>query len=188
MKAYCITLDRHSTERALAAIKQIQRLGFEVEFADGVNVKDMNLDDIAPLLSTRAYFELKFGREVHEALSGLGSVGCYFAHLNLWRRCAAGTEPIAIFEDDVDFQNTSAESLPLILQEAEENKFDILRLIYNPQIRGTQISSSLSQVERGTGTSAYLITPQAARVVAQNALPIEMHCDHFLDFCPRSRS
>ena len=45
---------------------------------------------------------MKNGRYVHEALSGVGSVGCYMAHYNLWKLCVEQNKEIAVFEDDFE--------------------------------------------------------------------------------------
>jgi GR25 family glycosyltransferase involved in LPS biosynthesis len=181
MQAYCITLNRTDPQRALNAFQQIKKLGFDVQFADGVNVKSKPLAELASLLTPRAYWELKNGREVHEALSGTGSVGCYLAHLNLWKKCAAGTEPIAIFEDDIYFRTNAFETLPAVLREAEEMDYDILRLSYNPTTNGSPASAHLSHVVKGWGGSAYILTPKAASVLVKDAMPMNMHCDYYMD-------
>ena len=116
MQAFCITLDENSPVRAVPAMREIQRLGFKGSFTSGVDVKQRSLDEFKEILSTRAYRELLEGRQVPEALSGLGSLGCYLAHYQLWQRCARGDQPIAVFEDDVQFTADTPQRLPALLR------------------------------------------------------------------------
>lgn len=183
MKAYCITLDPNDPNRARRAIREIKKLGFDCEFAEGVDLRSFTLDQLKTLLTPRAYVELLQGRQVHEALSGLGSVGCYLAHLKLWQVAAESREPIAIFEDDVSFNGSALD----LIKDAEKHDYDILRLIYDTSYYpdrepGEQVSPLLRKTDRGISTAAYIMTPKAAKLAVQHAMPIEMHCDHYLDF------
>ena len=182
MKAYCITLNRSDPLRAQTALREIQRLGVDCEFADGVDLKQHDLARLRELLTPRAFVELQRGRQVHEALSGLGSVGCYLAHYRLWQRCAAGSEPIAIFEDDVQFQADAPQRVRALLDDAAAQRYDILRLIYMPMARGAAVSPLLERVAHGWSASAYVLQPRAAQLIVKHALPMEMHCDYYLDF------
>ena len=183
MDAYCITLDRTNPTRALATMREIERLGFKGQFVDGVNIKGQPLSKFKDLVSTRAYRELLEGRQVHEALSGLGSLGCYLAHLNLWKLCASSDRPIAIFEDDAQFDRDAPQRLQSLLKEAEKYKFDILRLIYVPWSETVQVSPLLRRINLGQSASAYILQPKAARVLVEHALPAELQLDLYMDFC-----
>jgi len=182
MKAYCITLNPDDPLRAQTALREIRRLGFDCEFAEGVDLKQHDLARLKELLSPRAFVELQQGRQVHEALSGLGSVGCYLAHYRLWQRCVEAREPIAIFEDDVQFQADAPQRVQELLADAAAQRYDILRLIYFPQARGARVTPLLERVQHGWSASAYVLQPRAAALIVKHALPMEMHCDYYLDF------
>jgi glycosyl transferase family 25 len=186
--AFCITLDPKSTKRALPTLEQIKSIGFEkAEFFPGVDLRKKKLIDVKDLVSTRAYEELSEGRYTHEGLSGLGSVGCYLAHLGLWKKCVELDTPIAIFEDDLFFTPDAKEKIQKAYTSAVENNYDILRIIYRVpsyfsyEKTPEKISSTLSRTNRGVSTEAYIITPKAALLAVKYAMPMEMHCDHYLD-------
>jgi len=189
LTAVCITLDPESPTRAKPTLREIKRVGFvNVKTISGVDLRKKSLKDVNDLLSVRAYGELHSGRYVHEALSGLGSVGCYLAHLNAWKKCVKLGTPLVIFEDDLLFTPDAKERIEEAYNSAVENSYDILRICYSiPDYvskfqAGTPISSSLSRVNRGESAAAYIITPKAAKLAVEHALPMEMHCDHYLDF------
>lgn len=187
--AFCITLNPSSQERAIPAVREIKRVGFKtVDFLPGVDFRKKTLGDVKDLVSNRAYLELAKGRYVHEGLSGLGSVGCYMAHLGAWRKCVEMGRPIAIFEDDLLFVPDAREKITKAYEDAVRHKFDILRIQYmfpeyfSDDEKGSKISGVLSRVNRGQSTAAYIMTPRAAKIAVEHALPMEMHCDHYLDF------
>lgn len=181
IKAYCITLNPFNLTRAIPTKKAIEKLGFSCEFVEGVNIKNRPLDEFSDILSHRAYLELKNGRKVHEALSGMGSLGCYLAHLKLWKKCAESQEPMAIFEDDIGFTEDAAQKLPALLDDAEKHNFGVLRLSYVPWKEGPTASNLLKRPLLGVSCAAYIIKPEAARTIVKHAYPIEMHCDFYLD-------
>jgi len=182
--ALCITLDPSSKERALRAKKEISKLGFKkFAFAPGVKGKNIPDDDLRDLLTSRAYYELKNGRYVHEALSSVGAVGCYLAHLQCWSR---GTEQtVAIFEDDFVSTPNAKEDVEKAYNDAASRGFDILRLAYNknPDIKVElkKVSENLNKMSRSECAAAYIVSPHGASILLEKALPIEMHVDHFID-------
>lgn len=187
IKAVCITLNSQDPERAQRAISEIKKLGFQdVSFFEGVRVNDFSDDELKNLMTPRAYFELKNGRYVHEAFSGLGSIGCYLAHTNAWRKCIHLGEPLAIFEDDFVAKPNSKEIVERAVKEAFYIGFDILRFQHrnNPGY-GEKLESlnsdNLLRVIRTEGLCAYIITPKAAEVLLERAFPVDVQIDHYLD-------
>ena len=189
LTAVCITLNPESSTRAKPTLREIKRVGFSnVKTIPGVDLRKKSLKDVKNFISVRAYGELSSGRYVHEALSGLGSVGCYLAHLSAWKKCVELDTPLVIFEDDLLFTPDAKERIEEAYKSALENSYDILRICYSiPDYvskadAGEPISSSLTKVNRGESAAAYIITPRAAKLAVKHALPMEMQCDHYLDF------
>jgi GR25 family glycosyltransferase involved in LPS biosynthesis len=182
--ALCITLDPTNEERAVRAKREIAKLGFrKFAFVPGVNGKNIPDEDLRSMLSSRAYYELKNGRYVHEAMSGPGAVGCFLAHYQCWSR---GTEEtVAIFEDDFVSTPNAKEDLERAYQDALSRGFDILRLAYRKnsdmKMEIEKVSDNLNRVKRSECAAAYIVTPEAASVLLEKAFPLTLQCDHYLD-------
>ncbi len=187
IRAVCLTIDRRNNKRAQRALSEIKKLGFkDPTFFDGVDGRKLSDSQLKDLMTPRAYFELKEGRYVHEAPSGVGSVGCYLAHTNAWKTCLASGEPLAIFEDDFVAKPGSKEKMEVSLREAMDRGFDVLRFQHrrNPDY-GEYLedinSKNLIAVLRTEGTTAYIMTPEAAKKLLSKAFPIDAQVDHYLD-------
>lgn len=187
MKALCITLDPGNELRATRALREIKKLGFDVNPIKGVDGSKLTSSQIKQLLSPRAFYELQNGRYVHEALSSPGAIGCYLAHVRAWKHVVKENTIYAIFEDDFVAKKNAKENLVLGLKDLEKISFDICRLQHrsNPDI-GEEIfpipGTTLVKVKRTEGLTAYIITPEAAKKLLSRAFPIDSQVDHYLDF------
>lgn len=188
MLALCITLDPNDEYRAQKAAESIRKMGFNrIEFVPGVDGKKIPENDLKKLLTTRAYSELKNGRYVHEALSSVGAVGCYLAHLQCWSRIADGKDGgnVAIFEDDFELKNDTKSELKKAFKDAIKHRYDILRLSFhkNKDVgRDVEhLTKNIDKVKRTEGATAYIITPLGAAKLLRGAMPIEMQVDHYMD-------
>lgn len=188
IQAVCITLNPKDPERAQRALSEIKKLGFgDVGFFDGVDGRKLSDEKLKSLLTPRAYFELKNGRYVHEALSGVGSVGCYLAHTNAWRKCLESGEPLAIFEDDFVAKPGTRELMNKALREARVLKFDVLRFQhrgntdYREKTQDVEGSDVLMKVLHAEGLCAYIMTPRAARALLEQAFPLDAQVDHYVN-------
>ncbi len=187
INAVCITLDKRNKKRAQRALSEIRKLGFKnPRFFDGVDGRKISDVTLKSIMSPRAYFELKKGRYVHEALSGVGSIGCYLAHVNAWKACLKSGNVLAIFEDDFVAKSGSKEKMEIALKEASSRGFDILRFQHrrNPDY-GEYLedidSKVLMSVLRTEGATAYIITPKAAKLLLSKSFPINAQVDHYID-------
>ena len=100
-----------------------------------------------------------------------GTQGCFLSHWRLWNQCAQGTQPMAIFEHDVEF-----------LAPPRDVKFqDVIKF------EGFRPSKPIPAGQWWEGARAYAITPQgAAKIVAwvhqHGAMPADwMLCDGIVD-------
>jgi len=188
LTAVCITLDPESPERSQRALREIQSLGIkDVKFFPGVDGKIMDDDDLKKVLTPRAYYELKNGRYVHEGISGKGSVGCYLAHTNAWKKCLKERRDLVIFEDDFCAHPDSEIELMNSLKEAKRYGFDILRLNhrrnpdYKVEYQNIPGYDLIINMKRTEGTTAYIMTPHAAEKLLSSAFPIDMQLDSYVD-------
>jgi len=183
----CITLNPHDPNRAQKAIQEIRKLGFkDPQFLLGVNGHQMTDEQIKSVTTPRAFYELKNGRYVHEALSSPGCIGCYLAHVKAWKLSVKLEESLAIFEDDFVAKPGSQDHISQVLKDAKRVNFDVLRLQHrgNPDT-GESLKpipdTFLSEVDRTDGTTAYIVTPKAARTLLSTAFPIDCQVDHYLN-------
>lgn len=184
--AYCITLDPNNKKRAVPTLENIRKLGFtNVQFSPGVRGGTLGPLYIKSILSPRAFVELQDGRYVHEALSGLGSVGCYLAHIKLWKQCVDKNTPIAIFEDDLVITEEAPSQILHLLGTVDLQNSDVIRLvhvgIHNLPEELEPLSEHIAKVKRTMCLAAYIITPKAAKTLLSTAFPIDMHVDHYID-------
>jgi len=188
IEVLCITLDPSSKERAQRTKNHVLNLGFDpskFNFLIGIDGRKMSDEDIKNYVTPRAYMELKHGRYVHEALSTKGSVGCYLSHLKALEECVKSGNVTAIFEDDFLSHPVGKRNLQIVLKEAMDNNFDILRLTSNNYMYNKQIPSDklkyLDRVDSIQGLAGYIVTPKAASIILQDALKMDVHIDHFLN-------
>jgi len=186
ISAYCITLNPNSQKRAIPTLENIKKLGFtNVQFAPGVRGGTLAPLYLKSILSPRAFIELQDGRYVHEALSGAGSVGCYLAHIKLWKHCVDKNDPIAIFEDDLVITEEAPAQITYLLNTVDLQNVDVIRLvhsgIHNLPEELEVLSEHLSKVKRTMCLAGYIMTPKAAKTLLSTAFPIDMHVDHYMD-------
>lgn len=107
----------------------------------------------------------------------LNEVGCYASHLSLWRRCAAGNEPMLIMEDDF----VAHEIFPEAVEAAREliDRFGFIRFESCERARRPTRSRNGAYTVRERGgfslcylgdpplcMTAYAVSPDAARALA----------------------
>lgn len=180
-----ITLDPTCETRAVRTFERMMSLGFKnIQFLQGIRGKDLFDEDVKRLLSLRAYFEFKNGRCVHEGISGLGSIGCYLSHMSAWKRCVEAGRPLVVVEDDLITTKNAQTLLPKVYRDAVLHNYGLLRLGYSDVVYNNdskQVSEYLTTHDHSrTGTMFYIITPAAAAIALNSALPIEMHVDWYL--------
>jgi glycosyl transferase family 25 len=176
-----------SSPRSQASIKSLTDYGFtNIITFPGVNVKNITEEELNKLTSLRTRKELIHGRYVHEAISSKGALGCYLAHLNVWKKCVELDKIIIVAEDDAIMKDdTSMAELQKAYTDAVNNNFDILMCHkhYIPGIPSNQkrITNNIYCIDETISCMFYFITPAGAKVLIKNALPIEVHVDHYIN-------
>ncbi|MBZ9747557.1 glycosyltransferase family 25 protein [Mesorhizobium sp. CO1-1-7] len=137
---------------------------------------------------------------------GAGSLGCALSHITLWKEAVASNIPLTIFEDDVycsaDFISRSNELLsgapagwdlikwgfnfdPLFLWldlDFAKAKLEFYaRQRQNMDLLAAYDKSprSLSRIAHSFGLMAYSVTPNGARILLENCLPIKRRTIQF---------
>lgn len=175
--AYLINLPRSVARRAQMEVR-LRALGLAHRVFPGVDGR-AEWARLAPTLDAPA-FRRNVGRE---ALPG--DVGCYHAHLDVWRDFLAGDADVAlVMEDDVVFHPEFHAALAAAL--AVRDQWDLLklnRIRAKQPIRQGRAGDWLLNAYLGpaTGTGAYLITRELAARLLPGMLPVTRPVDHELD-------
>lgn len=177
LAAYLINLPR-STVRREAMEARLAALGLPYELVPGVDGR-AEWDRLAPTLD-RPAFERNVGRDVMP-----GEIGCYHAHLAVWRRfLESGAEVMLAMEDDVVFHPEFPEALAEALR--VRAAWDMLQLncirAKQPVCQGRagrwRVNAYLGPA---TGLGAYLMTRATVARLLPVMLPITRPIDHELD-------
>ena len=151
-----------------------------------IDMRTKDIRDVDDFITPRASFEIRYGRRVHEALSGMGSVGCAFSHILCWSKIANMENKnrlVCVCEDDAIVDNDSNLQKHLNVLEAQNVMFAMIGWNCGPWC---QMTSSESFTEDWTryinGTRAYVLTPSMAHILLTRALPLDCHIDYYIKF------
>ena len=163
LKGYIIRLESHELSEAWSqhAMTTGQALGWDLEYWPGV---DGRLTGLAQHGITIYQGHKKCVRYMARP----GTQGCFLSHWQLWNQCVSRSEPMAIFEHDVEFLASPSGDWP---------DTDVIKL------EGFRPSKPIPAGQWWEGARAYVITPQGASkiiawVVKHGAMPADwMLCD-----------
>lgn len=107
-----------------------------------------------------------------------GERGCCASHLKAWRKCAAGTEPLLVLEDDACLLPAFTSTVKQALAEAPQ---DTGAIWLTSKDRGTRKREGkvLMRPHYVWTTVGYLIWPAAAKRLIK-LLPMDMPVDNFM--------
>ena len=194
---YCINL-KERPDRWERFIKQpgVAQLiqTFPFERFEGINGKllDIKNDNRVSLRTKRNILYQK--RRDHEDLDTPGGVGCYLSHYMCWKKFLdTDKEKLLILEDDAEIPDDFLEKLMNAMEDL--NQEDIKRpdiwMLAKPfagtWVRALEIGSptysknwSYDYMAPLTG---YILTRQGAKILIDNAIPIDGHVDHYMRRC-----
>ena len=122
-------------------------------------------------------FERNMGRKIL-----MGGIGCYHSHLAVWQKFLETQKPFAlIMEDDVVFHDDFLSAIELGLSGSEHWDFLKLNRIRAklPVSQGNIGSYKLNAyIGSATGTGAYLIKRETAKLLLSRMLPVTRATDH----------
>jgi len=152
---------------------------FDLRRFDAVKVPDVSA--ARDLLSFRARADLQRERVQHEAISGLGAVGCAVSHFSVWTDFLQSDADVCIVLED-DLHPRGASTLDASVDVFLERKdWDIALLGWCNTLPGRRRDGSLVPFPSSAGFSgaqAYLLTRHAATVLTANLFPLEMQVDY----------
>lgn len=196
-QVYCINLkERPDRWQRFAAQPGVQRLTQEYPFErfEGVNGKllDIKQDDRVSLRTKRNILYQK--RRDHEDLDTTGGVGCYLSHYGCWEKFLQGrSEYCLIFEDDAEVPVNFMERLEAAMNQVEQEDVKrpeiwLLSKPWGPTMRKVldlhdiQYTGGWAYDVTGPLTG-YILSRNAAKILSENAFPIDGHVDHYMHRC-----
>jgi GR25 family glycosyltransferase involved in LPS biosynthesis len=147
----------------------------KIERFDAIRVQRENaLQFLSP--RARADF-LKPMRYQHEAIFGLGAVGCAMSHLQVWRDFLASSSSHAlILEDDVD--PLFANDIDSKVDEMKDCDIFMLGWMGKPKFYSDGSLIPFPTANVIWGTHAYIINRRAAEILTRHGFPLEMQTDY----------
>ena len=145
-------------------------------------VKVPTFEDAEGLLSLRAKADVRRERVQHEALSGLGAVGCAVSHFSAWAQFLQSDADIClVLEDDLHPKHAEELDATVHAMLKREDTWDIGLLGWCSTLPSRRLDGSLVVFPSSTGfagAQAYLLTRHAATILTQNLFPLEMQVDY----------
>jgi len=111
-------------------------------------------------------------------------IGCFLSHKKAWQTCLKNNQPTLIFEDDFILLPHFEKTLQLLLTEFHDWQLIRLQALAKTQHDIVKIIGEISIVKNHAdplGATAYIIKPEAAKILIEHAKDIYEPLDHFLE-------
>jgi len=111
-------------------------------------------------------------------------IGCFLSHKRAWQECLKSNQPTLVFEDDFMLLPHFEKTLQLLLTEFQDWVLIRLQALAKTRHDVVKTIGDLSIVknhEDPLGATAYIIKPEAARILIEHAKDIYEPLDHFLE-------
>lgn len=111
-------------------------------------------------------------------------IGCFLSHKKAWQNCLKSNLPTLIFEDDFILAPTFEETLQLIFAEFPDWQVMRLQGLTETPHNTVKVMGNFSIVKNladPVGATAYIIKPEAAKILVEHAKDIYEPLDHFLE-------
>jgi GR25 family glycosyltransferase involved in LPS biosynthesis len=194
---YCINL-KERPDRWERFIQQpgVARLAQAHSFErfEGINGKllDIKNDDRVSLRTKRNILYQK--RRDHEDLDTPGGVGCYLSHYSCWKKfLETEKQYLLILEDDAIIPDDFLPRLENAMEDLNEEDVkrpDIwtLAMPFGPTLTralelGTPTYNKNWSYDVVAPLTGYILTRNGAKILVDNAFPIDGHVDHFMRRC-----
>jgi len=123
-------------------------------------------------ISLRTFCDMMHSRKTHQSIHGHGALGCYESHVGVWKEFLKSTEELCvIFEDDIDTKYID-------LQIPKDCEIHLLGWCGTLKTIGNQVMPYPK--EGWVGAHAYCISRRVAQLLVDNAYPIEMQVDYYI--------
>ena len=179
---------KSSTERWAIIQRDVAPLLPRLQRVDAVDAR-VQADDLltnAALVSVATRERITNGtpRWEHDSISTIGAVGCALSHVKVWQAIVRSKAPLAlVLEDNMNLHAGHLGRIKRIVAHEGHALPPSAVWFLGNVTRSSYAADSSTRWRVPTlhfGTVAYLITQQAATTLLQQALPIEMHVDHFM--------
>jgi GR25 family glycosyltransferase involved in LPS biosynthesis len=194
---YCINLkERPDRWQRFAEQNGVRRLAqaYPFERFEGINGKllDIKNDDRVSLRTKRNILYQK--RRDHEDLDTPGGVGCYLSHYSCWKKfLETDKQYVLILEDDAIVPEDFLPSLENAMEDLNQEDIkrpDIwtLAMPFGPTLTralelGTPTYTKNWAYDVVAPLTGYILTRNGAKVLIENAFPIDGHVDHYMRRC-----
>lgn len=150
-------------------------IGAEVNLEDSIVVDTRTRDHLLGLESGTKNSNSKF-------IPSRGALGCYLSHFQLWKQIALGGNDAIVAEDDIVFRVSNANSkIQAKWDECKKLGIDLLLLGSSKLPLLPSSSPEIFHVmDHFFGTEGYVISPEAAKRLVENALPIKVQVDAYI--------
>ena len=111
-------------------------------------------------------------------------IGCFLSHKQAWQRCLASNQTTLIFEDDFILLPHFKKTVQVLLSEFQDWQLIRLQSLANSShvvIRNMGDISIVKNLSDEVGATAYMLKPEAARILIDHAKDIYEPLDHFLE-------
>ena len=175
LQTVVISLQR-SPQRREKARSELSRTNLNWSFLDAVD--GSQLQNIPPEYQPRKVKRLLgFDMTANE-------IGCFLSHKKAWETCVRNHQPTLIFEDDFILLPHFEKTLQLLLTEFHDWQLIRLQALAKTQHDIVKTIGDISIVknhEDPLGATAYIIKPEAAKILVQQSKDIYEPLDHFLE-------
>lgn len=191
LPAYVITMTEEEFNKVKSALNIA---GFSnVTRFPAIVGKDMKaqLENDRSMITYRGVTEVDFAsyREAHSSLPSWGGVGCYLSHLGLWREAERSPNGILVFEADATPSENAAymagEDMKALVNALGGHRPDFVYLggFGAPPSEPVPNVPGVSRIlDRKYGLEAYYVSPEGARKLIKDALPIEVQVDTYIGY------
>jgi glycosyl transferase, family 25 len=111
-------------------------------------------------------------------------IGCFLSHKNAWQACVLNNLPTLIFEDDFILLSHFERTLQLLFTEFQDWQLMRLQSLANSShvvIKALGDISIVKNLSDEVGATAYIVKPEAAKILIEHANEIYEPLDHFLE-------
>lgn len=181
--AFLICLKRLRLEHCKQNVAKLKKI-FSHDLTSIHDAVDASGIDIMkdPRISPFAKYHIKYTIDTdYMHLSRKSAIGCYLSHVQLWQKAIQINEPIIIVEDDVEI---SQEFIMKAVDRIPPN-VDHAALIYSLFVDRSLCRDFWCDIQPRHsfgGTLMYYITPNGARILLENALPIVVEVDQYIGY------
>jgi len=111
-------------------------------------------------------------------------IGCFLSHKKAWQLCLENNHPTLVLEDDFVLLPHFERTLELLLSEIKEWNLVRLQALAESSHEAVKLFGDFSIVKNHSdpvGATAYILKPEAAKILLENANEIYEPLDHFLE-------